>query len=593
MSESIGKKLNRVRKPWRRNSGAVELSFVLGIVGDFSGTSVTPYNTLAHRKFLSIDRDNFEDVMKKMEVTLHLRVSSGAAGGDSTFETRLTFHSLRDFEPEHILEQVEPLRILKQKLASLNDLLSRRDLHLQEHDHAHFRQLFSTDIPADKTLIEVATEAVASKRAALTRQLNAILHHREFTKLEGSWRGLHYLVMNTETSKRLKLKVLNVTKEMLSRDLDEALEFDLSDFFRKIYENEILTFGGEAYSALVGDFEFSNHPEDIDMLQKISSVCAAAHCPFISAAAPELFGLKSWEDFSGLPDLATHFMGPQYFRWNSFRDTENSRYVTLVLPRVLARLPYSADTKSVEGFQFEELEPDESNNLRTAKNGHYCWMNAAYAMATNMTRAAAETDWCTAIRGVENGGKVENLPLHNFMSDDGVLTSKCPAEIAITDRREAELSNEGFLPLCHFKNTDYSVFFGSQTCHRPKKYDGGEKEREATANAAISARLPYLMAVSRISHYMMVIAREKQFCSMTCESVTDFIVNWIADYIVGDTASPEMKNRYPLAEARLVVQEVPGIPACCDVVLFLRPHLQLESLTAAMPLVVRLKPTSK
>jgi type VI secretion system protein ImpC len=452
------------------------------------------------------------------------------------------------------------------------------------------KQITSGTVVWDRSLNKTINKAIKQIDEQMSLQLAEVMHHKDFQKLEGSWRGLHHLVMNTETSKTLKLRMLNVTKRDLYRDLDKAVEFDQSELFKKLYEDEFGMPGGEPYGALVGDYEFSNHPEDIDMLQKISGVCAAAHCPFISAADSALFGLESWTDLSKPRDIEKIFMGTRYTKWNSFRDTEDSRYVTLVMPRVLARLPYGANTKPVESFAFEELELDERGDAKTAKHDHYCWMNAAYAMATNMTRAAAETNWCTAIRGVENGGKVENLPVHNFMSDDGDLASKCPTEIAITDRREAELSKEGFLPLCHFKNTDYSVFFGAQTCQRPKKYAGGEKGLDATANAAISARLPYLMAVSRIAHYLKCIARDKIGSFMTRESMEDFLVNWIADYIVGDTASPEMKARYPLAEARITVEEIPGAPGSFNAVAWLRPHLQLESLTTSLRLVAKLPP---
>ena len=442
----------------------------------------------------------------------------------------------------------------------------------------------------DRSVNKTISQAIRQIDEKMSRQLAEIMHNPQFQTLEGSWRGLRHLVMNTETSKTLKLRMLNATKKELYKDLDKAVEFDQNELFKKIYEDEFGTPGGEPFGALIGDYEFTNHPEDIDMLQKISGVAAAAHCPFITAPAPGLFGMESWTELTKPRDIEKLFMGPRYTKWNSFRDSEDSRYVTLVMPRVLARLPYGASTKPIEAFGYEEFELDEKGEAKPASHDDYCWMNAAYAMGTNMTRAAAETNWCTAIRGRENGGTVENLPVHNFMSTDGELVSKCPTEIAVTDRREKELSDQGFLPLCHYKNTDYSVFFGAQTTQRPKKYSG-PTGADATANAAISARLPYLMAASRIAHYLKCIARDKIGAFMTRERMEDWLRNWIADYVLpDDKASQEMKARYPLAEARITVEEIPGAPGSFNAVAMLRPHLQLETLTTSLRMVAKLPP---
>ena len=325
------------------------------------------------------------------------------------------------------------------------------------------------------------------------------------TPTSRSWKApgaaCNYLVMNSETSAKLKIKVLNVSKRELFKDVDKAVEFDQSQIFKKLYENEFGTPGGEPYGALIGDYEFTNHPEDIDLLGKMSNVAAAAFCPFISAAAPKLFGFESWNELSKPRDLEKIFTAIEYTKWKSFRDSEDSRFVTLVMPRVLARLPYGADTKPIEEFDFEEVDC----RAKPVPHDHYTWMNAAYVLGTKMTDAFAKYGFCTAIRGAEGGGKVEGLPALIFTSDDGDPDLKCPTEIGITDRREAELSKLGFLPLCHYKNTDYAVFFGGQTTQKPKKYD----RPEATANAAISARLPYIMATSRFAHYLKVMARDK------------------------------------------------------------------------------------
>lgn len=437
----------------------------------------------------------------------------------------------------------------------------------------------------DKSVTRTIRQAIKQIDERMSRQLAAVMHNDQFQKLEGSWRGLNHLVMNSETSKQLKLRMLNLSKRELFKDLDKAVEFDQSQLFKKLYEDEFGMPGGEPFGALVGDYEITNHPEDIDLLEKVSGVCAAAHCPFISAAHPELFGFEDWTDLTKPRDIEKIFMGKKYTKWNAFRNSDDSRYVTLVLPRVLARLPYGANTKPVEEFGYEECELDARGEAKKTDHHAYCWMNAAYVMATNMTRASAETNWCTAIRGLENGGKVDGLPVHNFLSDDGDIDSKCPTEIGITDRREAELSKEGFLPLCHYKNTDYSVFFGAQTCQRPVVYD----TPDATANAAISARLPYIMAASRIAHFLKCIARDKIGSFMERQDMEDFLKRWISNYVLSDDKpTPEMKARYPLAEARISVEEIPGAPGSYNAVALLRPWLQLEELTTSLRMVAKL-----
>ncbi|MEI7699709.1 MAG: type VI secretion system contractile sheath large subunit [Planctomycetia bacterium] len=432
----------------------------------------------------------------------------------------------------------------------------------------------------DKSVAKTVRAAIAQIDQQLSVQLAEIMHQEQFQKLEGSWRGLQHLVMKTTTSARLKLRVLNVSKRELFKDLDKAVEFDQSVLFRKLYEEEFGTPGGEPYGALVGDYEFTSHPEDIDLLEKVSGVCAAAHCPFISAAAPELFGLESWSELSKPRDIEKVFMAKKYAKWNSFRDSEDSRFVSLVLPRVLARLPYGAATKTVEEFSYEEFP-----TAGAVDHDRYCWMNASFVMAANMTQAFHDTGWCTAIRGVENGGKVEGLPVHNFISDDGDVEAKCPTEVPIYDRREKEISDAGFLPLCHFKNTDYSVFFGADTCQRPKKYD----RPDATANARISARLPYLMASSRIAHFLKCIVRDKIGGFNEREDMEGFLRRWIADYVLSDDKpSADMKAKYPLKEAEIRVEEIPGKPGSYNAVALLRPWLQLEELTTSLRLVAQL-----
>ncbi|MCC6126401.1 MAG: type VI secretion system contractile sheath large subunit [Pirellulales bacterium] len=421
--------------------------------------------------------------------------------------------------------------------------------------------------------------------AAISKQLAAIMHNPAFQKLEGTWRGLNYLVMNSETSAQLKLKVLNVSKRDLFKDLDRAVEFDQSQLFKKLYENEFGSPGGEPYGALIGDYEFTSHPEDIDMLGKLSNVSAAAFCPFIGAASPKLFGFDSFTELSKPRDLEKIFETVEYTKWKSFRDSEDARFVTLAMPRVLSRLPYGSQTKPVEEFGYEEVELDSAGRSKPVPHEHYAWMNAAYVLGTRLTDAFAQYGFCVAIRGAEGGGKVEGLPAHVFTSDDGDQDLKCPTELGITDRREAELSKLGFLPLCHYKNTDYSVFFGAQTVQKPKKYD----RPEATANAAISARLPYIMATSRFAHFLKVIARDKIGSFMEVEDCQAWLERWIANYVSADAKpSAEAKARYPLREAKIEVKEIPGAPGSYNAVAWLRPWLQLEELTTSLRLVAKI-----
>ncbi len=437
----------------------------------------------------------------------------------------------------------------------------------------------------DKDVTRSLTASIKALDQAISKQLAAVMHKPEFQQLEGTWRGLNHLVMNSETSAMLKLKVLNCGKRELFKDVDKAVEFDQSQIFKKIYENEFGTPGGEPYGALIGDFEFTNHPEDIDLLSKMSNVAAAGFCPFISAASPKLYGFDSWTELVKPRDLEKIFDTVEYTKWKSFRESEDSRFVTLTMPRTLARLPYGKSTKPVDEFDYEEVALGPGGKSIAVPHDQYCWMNAAYVMGTKLTDAFSKYGWCTAIRGAEGGGKVEGLPAHIFQADDGDMDLKCPTEIAITDRREAELSKLGFLPLCHYKNTDYAVFFGAQTTQKPKKYD----RPEATANAAISARLPYLMATSRFAHYLKVIARDKIGSFMEVEECQAWLDRWIHNYVSADPKpSQDAKARYPLREAKVEVKEIPGQPGSYNAIAWMRPWLQLEELTTSLRMVARI-----
>lgn len=438
----------------------------------------------------------------------------------------------------------------------------------------------------NKNLTITFNQAIKAIDETISKQLSAIMHNEEFQKLEGSWRGLHHTVQNSETNATLKIRIMSLSKKELHKDLSKAVEFDQSQTFKKIYEAEFGTPGGEPYGCIVGDYEFSNHPEDIETLSLMSNVAAAGFCPFISAAGSSLFGFDDWTELSKPRDLEKVFESLEYTKWRSFRESDDSRFVTLTMPRVLARLPYGEATKPVEEFSYEELELDETGaRSKTAEHNNYCWMNASYVMATNMGQAYSKYGFCTAIRGAEGGGKVEGLPAHIFTSDDGDPDLKCPTEIGITDRREAELSKLGFLPLCHYKHTDYAVFFGAQTCQKPQIFSS----HDATANAAISARLPYLMATSRFAHYLKVMARDKIGSFMEADDVEAWLNRWILSFVnASEGGGQEIRAKYPLADAKVVVKEIPGQPGAYNAVAWLRPWLQMEELTASLRLVAKI-----
>ena len=434
----------------------------------------------------------------------------------------------------------------------------------------------------NKNITVSITEAIGAIDTMMSKQLSAVMHAPEFQKLEGTWRGMNYLVMNTETSANLKIRMINASKRDVFKDLDKASEFDQSQIFKKIYENEFGTPGGEPYGALIGDYEFTNHPEDIELLEKMSNVAAASFAPFLTAADPKLMGFGSWTELSKPRDLEKIFETVEYAKWKSFRDSEDSRFVTMTMPRSLSRLPYGANTKPIEEFGYEEVELEASGMAKKVDHDDYCWMNSAYVLGTKLTDAFAQYGWCTAIRGAEGGGRVNGLPAHVFASDDGDPDLKCPTELGITDRREAELSGLGFLPLCHYKNTDYAVFFGAQTAQKPKKYD----RPEATANAAISARLPYMMATARFAHYLKVMGRDKIGSFMEATDCADWLNRWIQNYVNATPgAGQDVRARYPLAEAKIEVKEIPGKPGSYNAIAWLRPWLQLEELTTSLRMV--------
>lgn len=417
----------------------------------------------------------------------------------------------------------------------------------------------------------------------ISKQLNQIMHHPSFQKLEGTWRGIKYLMDQSETGVMLKIKVLNASKRELLKDLQRAPEFDQSSLFKKVYEEEFGVFGGAPFAALIGDYEFGRGAEDMDLLRRVAQVAASAHAPFLSAAAPELLNLTDFTQL-GLPrDIAKIFDTTEYAKWKSFRQSEDSRYVGLTLPRVLARLPYGRETNQVDGFDFEE-DVDGSDHSK------YLWSNAAYALGARLTDAFAKYGWCAAIRGVEGGGLVEDLPTHNFMTDEGDVALKCPTETQITDRREKELADQGLVPLVHCKGTDYAAFFSVQSVNKPKLYD----KDSANANARLSAQLPYIFAMSRFAHYLKAMMRDKIGSFTSREECQAFLNRWIAKYVLADdSASQAAKAKLPLREASIQVSDVPGKPGAYRAVAFLKPHFQLDELTISLRLVADLPESTR
>lgn len=432
----------------------------------------------------------------------------------------------------------------------------------------------------DKGVVDMINERLQQIDELMSKQLNAIMHDPAFQALEASWRGLHDMVMNTETGPRLKLRLLNVTKKELLKDLEKAVDHDQSNLFKKVYEEEYGTFGGFPYSVLVGDFSFGRHPQDMILLDKLAKVAAAAHAPFIGGAAPALFDMKSFTELGVPRDLSKIFESAELDGWRSFRDSEDSRYVALAMPRYALRLPYGAKTVPVDNFNFEE-------DVDGKDHDKYLWGNAAYLVGLRITDAFAKYGWSTAIRGVEGGGKVGSMKTHKFLTDEGDISVKCPTEVTITDRREKELNDLGFLSVVHAKGTDYAAFFGGQTVNKPKVYN----KDVASANARLSSALPYVLAASRFAHYIKVIMRDKIGSFLTAENVQTYLNNWIADYVLlNDDAGQETKARYPLREARVDVTDVPGKPGVYKATVFLRPHFQMEELTASIRLVAELPP---
>lgn len=655
MSESQQHVLGRVRRPRVQitydveTGGAIEkkhLPFVIGILSDLFGNTESDL-TLAQRKFISIDRDNFNHVMQALAPSLTFQVANKTMSDESESEdgekseedaeksapqplgVQLKFENIDDFHPEKLILQIEPLKKLYEARVRLVDLMSKIDgndalygaLSTLLSDEEAIAKV-AGEVDADETpeinlLIDNAgmikdesqrslacqsiqeflrqktlygdikdlnafiAHAISQIDRTLSAQLDEVMHHPQFQKLEGSWRGLKYLVFHAETGQTLKLRLLPLTRHELLNDLERAVEFDQSQLFKKIYEDEYGVFGGQPFSCLIGDFEFGRHPQDVELLRLISGVASSAHAPFIAASSPKLFDLNHFSDLSKPRDLAKIFDSSEMIKWNSLRETEDARYIVLTLPRVLLRNAYGPDTIPVQAFNYQESVEGELNDK-------FCWGNPAYILGERIAKAFSLHGWTAAIRGVEGGGLVENLPIYTFKSSRGDIIAKTPVEVLITDRREKELSDLGFIALCPCKGKDYAAFFGGQAIQKPKTYNLDT----ANANALLSCRLPYLMNASRFAHYVKVMLRDKIGSFASRGDIEQYLQTWIADYILlSDVAPQKIKAQYPLREAKITVVDVPGQPGAYKAVMFLRPHFQLEELTASIRLVAEL-PTS-
>ncbi len=469
----------------------------------------------------------------------------------------------------------------------LDDIVAQSKVAKTDTEHARAKDIISElvkevldgTVVVSENLSANIDARIAEIDQLISDQLSEVMHAEAFQKLESTWTGLQYLCKHSSTGEQMKIKVFNTTKKELVKDFKTAIDFDQSALFKKVYEEEFGTFGGAPYAALIGDFDVGRGAEDMYFIEQMSHVAAAAHAPFISAASPELFGLETFTDIGKPRDLSKVFDTVEYAKWKSFRESEDSRYVGLTVPRFLGRMPYDPkEGITTEGFNFVE-------RVDGADHSKYLWVNTAFAFAARLTSAFESYGWCAAIRGVEGGGLVEDLPTHTFKTDDGEVALKCPTEISITDRREKELSDLGFMPLVHCKNTDYAAFFGAQSAQKSKKFDSDA----ANANAQLSAQLQYIFAVSRVAHYLKAMMRDKIGSFASAGNVEEFLNRWISQYVLlDDGASQDAKAQFPLREASVKVSEVPGKAGAYRAVAFLRPHFQLDELSVSLRLVAEL-----
>lgn len=566
--------------------GEQALAKALLLLGGFEADDAAGVNAAAYpdAKELAEARLQAESRGVALAFSRYLKDNSATTGPDTT---KLVFPLLR------VLSSDDGGAASAKVLLALRFFTAQVVAGLQDEDKDLLKAV-------KKGVIAVIDEQVALIDQQLSKALSSVMHAPNFKAMEQTWRGLSYLVSRTETGTMLKLRVFNATKDELRKDMEKAVEFDQSALFKLVYEAEYGTYGGFPYSLLVGGYEIDGSNDDIAFLKKISEVAASAHAPFIAAASNNLFGLSGFDRLDKPRDLKKIFESPELIAWREFREMEDARYVSLVLPRVLLRLPYGhpekRNTIPCEGLNFEEhvgeidAAPALNGNGEVVShpvpdNSNFLWGNPAYVLAERITNAFALYNWTAAIRGVEGGGLVEGLPVYTYTSDAGTTELLCPTEVSITDRREKELNDLGFISLCHCKGAGKAAFFGGQTTNAPKKYFSDE----ANANAKISAMLPYMLAASRFAHYIKVIMREKIGSFLTRGNVETYLNGWISNYVLlDDNATQDVKAAYPLRAASIVVTEVPGEPGVYKATAFLKPHFQLEELTTSIRLVANL-----
>jgi type VI secretion system protein ImpC len=621
--DSVSRRLNRVRPPHVHITydveigGAIEkreIPFVVGVLADLSAAG-GPGQALRDRRFIEVDRDNFDSVMGKIGPELSLDVPNRLSADQPRLFVRLRLTRMASFEPEEVVSQIAPLKQLlifrrnlralsvrmigdvrfeeelenafqSAKPAAARDIvgyLARKtsEFAADASDGAFLNETIAAQLSANRSVEwdvpRAIDECIAAVDALVSRQLNEVMHAPEFQRLEATWRGLSYLVNQTESSSKLKIRLLDATKGDLLHDLGRAVEVEKAAIFQKVFTEEYGTLGGQPFGLLVGDYEFGPSAEDVTILDQLSRIGAFIHAPFISSASPAMFGFTSFDELAGPRDLASVFEDARFLRWRSFRQSDDARYVGLCVPHILLRLPYGYDAP-VEQFQFDEMIDGRTREK-------YVWGNTAYALAARITDAFARYEWCAAIRGVEGGGRVEGLPAHAFRTDDGEIERKSQTDLAITDRREVELSRLGFIPLCHYKGTDMAVFFGVPSVQQPKQYH----HESANASARLSGQIHYLLAVSRFAHFMTVLMRDKVGSFLSREECERFLNFWISNYVLlDDSATQETKAQFPLREARIDVSEIPGKPGAYVATAFLRPHFQLDELSISLRVTVRL-----
>jgi type VI secretion system protein ImpC len=615
----------------------VEIPFVVGVLADLGGKADEPTQRLRERRFRDIDLNNFDHILARIEPGLRFAVKAVGKGETDGVKlpVELKFKCLADFGPGAVVAQVPVLAALlklREDLVNLRSNLFGNDrleellfehasrpellegirgeltagaespqpgllyrimsegfpgatgeeqLFAREAVDAFFREVLSGGTIVSRDVDTVLAARIAALDSLLSSQVDEILHAPEFQKLEASWRGLYYLVSQTDPSSTVKIKVLNVSKKELWKDLSRAPEFDQTAIFKKVHEEEYATLGGQPFAVLIGDYEWSRLPGDIEALEHISHVAAATHAPFISAVSPEMFNLADFTEL-GLPrDLSKIFDNNIYTKWKRFRESEEARYVGLVLPRILLRLPYGAETVPVETFPYQE-------SVTEGNHDRYLWGNAAYAFAVRLTSAFQRYGWCAEIRGVEKGGVVRGLPLHRTQADAGE-TIQCPTEIPITDRRQDELCRLGFIALCYSKNSDYAAFLEAPSCHKPRGYLG----YDAQSTALASSQLEYVLVSCRFAHYIKAIIRSKGHVFKSRQEYEDYVKNWISGYVRQADSTGEDPAKRPLAAATVEVVEIPGKPGAYTATAFVKPLFQLDEMPLSMRTKVKVEQLSR